>query len=183
MDDIVKQAMAKWPNVPHCYGWLGLDGRGDWYLRDDAAQAAGDFSSANPMARGSRLQHEKLIEFIQRNYAPDQNGCWYFQNGPQRVYVELMHTPWIWRIRPDGGVESHTGIPTEVLGSYLDEVGLLYLRTSLGLGLVHTADMDLAAAKAEQGEWAPEETNSTDLSERYCFIRSPSKKCQPNQPR
>ena len=22
MDDIVKQAMAKWPNVPACYGWL-----------------------------------------------------------------------------------------------------------------------------------------------------------------
>ena len=28
MDDIVKQAMAKWPNVPHCYGWLALDARG-----------------------------------------------------------------------------------------------------------------------------------------------------------
>ena len=25
MDDIVRQAIAKWPNVPHCYGWLGLD--------------------------------------------------------------------------------------------------------------------------------------------------------------
>ncbi|MFZ9138137.1 MAG: DUF2946 family protein, partial [Hylemonella sp.] len=24
MDDIVRQAMAKWPNVPACYGWLGL---------------------------------------------------------------------------------------------------------------------------------------------------------------
>ena len=24
MDDIVRQAIAKWPNVPHCYGWLGL---------------------------------------------------------------------------------------------------------------------------------------------------------------
>ena len=23
MDDIVKKAMAKWPDVPHCYGWLG----------------------------------------------------------------------------------------------------------------------------------------------------------------
>ena len=23
MDDIVRQALAKWPNVPHCYGWLG----------------------------------------------------------------------------------------------------------------------------------------------------------------
>ena len=24
MDDIVKQAMATWPNVPHAYAWLGL---------------------------------------------------------------------------------------------------------------------------------------------------------------
>jgi hypothetical protein len=30
MDDIVKQAMAKWPNVPACHGWLGLDARGHW---------------------------------------------------------------------------------------------------------------------------------------------------------
>lgn len=29
MDDIVKQAMVKWPNVPDCYGWLGLDARGN----------------------------------------------------------------------------------------------------------------------------------------------------------
>ena len=39
MDDIVKQALAKWPNVPHCYGWLGLDARGNWYMRDDRTQA------------------------------------------------------------------------------------------------------------------------------------------------
>ncbi len=47
MDDIVKQALAKWPNVPHCTGWLLLDRRGGWRMRADAAQAAG--------ARGSNL--------------------------------------------------------------------------------------------------------------------------------
>ena len=31
----------KWPNVPHCYGWLALDARGDWYMRDDRIQARG----------------------------------------------------------------------------------------------------------------------------------------------
>ena len=41
MDDIVKQAMAKWPNVPHCYGWLALDARGAWRMRDEAAQQGG----------------------------------------------------------------------------------------------------------------------------------------------
>ena len=54
MDEIVKQAMAKWPHVPHCYGWLGLDARGDWYLRDAATQAAGPF----PQAKGERIEHE-----------------------------------------------------------------------------------------------------------------------------
>ena len=51
MDDIVKQAMAKWPNVPHAYGWLGLDARGNWYLRDDQAQGLGAFNSGVPGAR------------------------------------------------------------------------------------------------------------------------------------
>ena len=51
MDDIVKQAIAKWPNVPHCYGWLGLDARGDWYLRDDRTQAPA--RSRGPKARRS----------------------------------------------------------------------------------------------------------------------------------
>ena len=173
MDDIVKQAMAKWPNVPDCYGWLGLDGRGDWYLRDDAAQASGDFASPILEARGSRLQHEKLIDFIQRNYAADASGCWYFQNGPQRVYVELMHTPWIWRIQPDGQVRAHTGAPVSVLESYIDEQGLLYLQTTLGVGLVHTADMAHAAAHVEQGVWVPSEITSDWLAAHFRFVRSP----------
>ncbi len=78
MDEIVKQAMAKWPHVPHCYGWLGLDARGDWYLRDAATQAAGPFAQA----KGERIEHEKLRAFINRNYSVDACGCWFFQNGP-----------------------------------------------------------------------------------------------------
>ena len=112
MDDIVKQALAKWPNVPDCYGWLGLDARGNWYMRDDRVQAAGPF--ANPLAggslqsKGSMLKHEKLIDFIQRNYESDASGCWFFQNGPQKVYVELEATPWIWRIgRRSSGDTNH----------------------------------------------------------------------------
>ena len=73
MDDIVRQALAKWPHVPDCYGWLGLDARGNWYMRDDRTQAIGPFPSFDrpgpPGARGSLLKHEKLIEFIQRKRA------------------------------------------------------------------------------------------------------------------
>ena len=106
MDDIVRQAMVKWPNVPNAYGWLGLDARGNWYLRDAQAQALGAFASGTPGAKGSMLRHEKLIDFIQRNYAADAEGQWYFQNGPQRVYVELELTPWVWRVQADGRVEN-----------------------------------------------------------------------------
>ena len=71
MDEIVRQAMQKWPNVPHCYGWLGLDARGDWYMRDDRVQSLGRFASGSPGAKGARLAHDKLIAFIGRNYAAD----------------------------------------------------------------------------------------------------------------
>ena len=74
MDDIVKAALKKWPTVPHCHGWLALDARGDWYMRDDRTQAAGPF----PQVKGSRILHDKLREFIQRNYEHDEQGCWYF---------------------------------------------------------------------------------------------------------
>lgn len=162
MDDIVRQAMVKWPNVPHCYGWLGLDERGDWYMRDDRVQALGSFKEAcqqgNKAAKGSRLTHEKLISFICRNYLCefDQQGCeqWFFQNGPQRVYVELAATPYIWRIGNDFTIQSHTGETASYKACSLDEAGRVYLTTSLGLGLVHTQDVHLAAEAIGQGIWS-----------------------------
>ncbi|MDD3935272.1 DUF2946 family protein [Rhodoferax sp.] len=173
MDDIVKQAMAKWPNVPNCYGWLGLDARGNWYLRDDRAQAAGSFQSGLPGSKGSLLTHEKLIDFIARNYLPDASGQWFFQNGPQRVYVELQATPLIWRVQPDHGVKDHLGRAAEVRGVWLDEQGFLYLASTAGLGLVHTQDMGLAAEAVEQGLWQPQALLQSELPGQFGFVKSP----------
>jgi len=173
MDDIVKQAMAKWPNVPHCYGWLGLDARGNWYMRDDPSQAAGAFASGKPGAKGSMLKHEKLIDFIQRNYAHDDAGCWYFQNGPQRVFVELEATPWIWRVGDDFAVQAHDGCPATVVKCLVDERGWLYLQTTLGFGLVHTQDMSHAAAAIEAGVWLLTEAPLAELPGRYHYVTSP----------
>jgi hypothetical protein len=103
MDDIVKQAMAKWPNVPHCYGWLALDARGVWRMRDETAQRA--------QAPGDKLTNAALVGFINRNYLRDERGCWYFQNGPQRVYLNLEATPFIARTDPAQGFMLHTGEP------------------------------------------------------------------------
>lgn len=173
MDDIVQAALAKWPNVPHCYGWLALDHRGNWYLRDDQAQAAGGFDSGLPLAKGSLLQHEKLIAFIQRNYASDPQGQWFFQNGPQRVYVELQATPYIWRIAADYGVSAHTGAPARAQRCVLDERGRVYLETDLGFGLVHTQDVILAAQAVEDGLWVPQELAAHSLPRRFGYVRSP----------
>ena len=173
MDDIVKAALKKWPNVPDCYGWLALDARGDWYMRDDRIQAAGPF----PQVKGSRILHDKLREFIERNYEADERGQWYFQNGPQRVYVELEAAPFVWRLRAEAGkapqVSSHTGQDATCTGVWLDESDRLYLATDLGLGIVHTLDMEAAADAVEQGLWTPTPSTLAALAERFGHVLSP----------
>lgn len=185
MDDIVRKAIAKWPNVPDCYGWLGLDARGNWFMRDDRVQALGPFPSlakpGMPGARGSRLQHEKLIDFIHRNYDCDAGGQWFFQNGPQRVYVELEATPFIWRVQADGvgayNIAAHTGQTAQLQRCLLDEQGRLYLATTLGFGLVHTQDVAVCADAIEQGLWTPETTASDHLPELFGYTQSPQTAC------
>lgn len=185
MDDIVKAAIQKWPNVPNCFDWLGLDARGDWYLRDAATQAAGPF----PQSKGSRITHEKLRDFILRNYEHDEQGAWFFQNGPQRVYVALELAPLVIGVRrrqagegasgvsaggPGFLIETHTGQPvTQVRSSWLDEHGHLYLDTEHGLGVVRSLDMDAAADAIEAGGWVPDEVSAAELPERFGFVLRP----------
>jgi len=173
MDDLVKQALAKWPNVPDCYGWLGLDARGNWFMRDDRVQAQGAFTGAGPQSKGSQLKHEKLIDFIQRNYEPDALGQWYFQNGPQRVYVELEATPLIWRIKDDGAIHDHRGNAAQLQHCLLDEQGRVYLVTDVGFGLVHSMDMLQVADAVEQGRWQPQEVLAAGLAQRFSYVTSP----------
>ena len=181
MDDLVLAAIAKWPNVPDCYGWLGLDARGNWYMRDDQAQSAGAFCAASDepgrqmASKGSLLKHDKLIEFIQRNYAANAQGEWFFQNGPQRVYVELEATPYVWRIgnAPDFDVTAHDGQVAITQRCIIDEHGRVYLETALGFGLVHTQDMLQAADAIEMGLWVPQEVMAKDLPNRFGYVRSP----------
>jgi hypothetical protein len=178
MDAIVEAALRKWPNVPHCHGWLALDARGDWYMRDERIQAAGAF----PQVKGSRITHDKLREFICRNYARDDAGGWFFQNGPQRVYLELEAAPWVWRVDDAGEaaagagrwrVTSHTGLTAAVRSAWLDEHGRLFLDTDLGFGLVHTLDMDVAASAVEAGVWQPVELPFSAMPGRFGYCLKP----------
>ena len=135
MDEIVKQAMAKWPSVPHCYGWLALDARGAFRMRDEAAQQA--------KLPGDIIRHSALLAFIYRNYTHDERGAWFFQNGPQRVYVDLEVTPFIARTDPVHQFVLHDG---EVM-SAIDEVCLTeqgQLVLSNGRQIATLDDRDLA---------------------------------------
>ena len=135
MDEIVKQAMAKWPSVPHCYGWLALDARGAFRMRDEAAQQA--------KLPGDIIRHSALLAFIYRNYTHDERGAWFFQNGPQRVYVDLEATPFIARTDPVHQFVLHDG---EVM-SAIDEVCLTeqgQLVLSNGRQIATLDDRDLA---------------------------------------
>jgi hypothetical protein len=172
MDAIVEAALRKWPNVPHCYGWLALDARGDWYMRDDRIQAAGPF----PRPKGSRIDHDKLRAFIERNYAHDADGAWFFQNGPQRVYVELEAAPWVWRVQDAAGwpLVSHTGRPATLRDSWLDEQGRLFADSDIGYGIVHTMDMELAAQAVESGAWQPRELDFAAMPGRFGYQLRPT---------
>lgn len=142
MDDVVIRAMAKWPNVPVVYGWLALDRRGRWSIKiGSPGITKGGAPELEPVA------NQNLIEFIGRNYAHDASGCWYFQNGPQRVFVELAYTPYIYRIARAHPLtfETHTGAPCAQLQSaWMDEEGNLLLVTEHGPGLLLDRDLPRA---------------------------------------
>ena len=97
MDDIVKAALKKWPNVPDCYEWLALD--------------------------------------------------------------------------------AHTGQPVhEVRATFVDEHGRLFLLTELGLGVLRSMDMDVAADALVAGVWPePEDVAFADLPARFGHVLAPRK--------
>ena len=175
MDEIVKAALKKWPNVPHCLGWLALDARGDWTMRDERVQRAGPF----PQVKGSRIRHDKLIDFIARNYEHDASGCWFFQNGPQRVYVELEAAPLVWRLQWQGDVlaiTSHAGhAARERHEPWLDEAGRLFVDSEHGFGIVHTQDMLEAARAIETGLWQPQTLPFAQMPARFGYVLSPQR--------
>src|SRR3954470_6723836 len=126
MDEIVIRAMAKWPDVPHVYGWLRLDRRGDWLIKEE------------------RIANSGVTAFIGRNYGVDERGRWFFQNGPQRVFVALEYTPFVVRTPVDTSLslETHISQPIGKLsGAWIDETGSLLLRWSSGVGVLDDRDL------------------------------------------
>jgi len=126
MQDWVLRAMQRWPNVPALFGWLGLDRRGRWLIK------------------GEPISHPRIVIAINQNYAVDAYGRWYFQNGPQRGYIELEYSPFVLRTNEaSDGLVTHTGLSVQrATCAYLDEEGSVLLQTEHGAGEIDHSDLD-----------------------------------------
>jgi len=138
VDESVARAMARWPDVPAVFGWLGLDRRGRWLLK------------------GERIENQAIGAFIGRNYVADDFGRWFFQNGPQRVFVALDATPWVLRLRDDGSLITHTGADASPAhAAFMDEHGDVVVGTAVGAGLLDDRDLDAFSARLRDGDGEP----------------------------
>jgi len=151
MDEIVARSLAKWPNVPAVYGWLELDRRGNWLIK------------------GERIGNQALREFIARNYEADERGRWFFQNGPQRVYVRLAYTPFVMHYE-GGGLYDHCGRPIEALETFLDEEGSVLIRGSHGIGLLDDRDLERYVDSADR---LPRIARA-EVEKRFGFVSDPA---------
>lgn len=132
------QAMDRWPKVPAVFGWLELDCRGQWLIK------------------GERIGNAAVTAFIGRNYASEAQGRWFFQNGPQRVFVRLHYTPFVYRMLPLDGdepsLETHTGTrATRLHEALVDETGNVLLRTEVGVGMVIDRDLTMVLPLLHDG--------------------------------
>jgi hypothetical protein len=152
MDDSVVRSLAKWPNVPAVYGWLELDRRGNWLIK------------------GGRIGNAALRDFIARNYEADSEGRWFFQNGPQRVYVKLAYTPLVVHYEGDRLVDQ-CGRPFVTLAAYLDDEGSVLLEGETGIAVMDDRDLDRYADSTDKLE----PIARADVPKRFGFVPDPGK--------
>jgi hypothetical protein len=150
VDEIVARSLAKWPDVPAVFGWLSLDRRGGWRIKDE------------------RIGNPALREFIGRNYAGDERGRWYFQNGPQRVYVKLAYTPLVVRYEGDG-LFDHCGRPFRAEQVLTDDEGSVVIAGEGTVALLDDRDLARFADCAE----SLSRVVAAELPGRYGFVLNP----------
>jgi hypothetical protein len=151
VDDIVARSLAKWPDVPAVYGWLSLDRRGNWLIK------------------GERIGNSALREFIGRNYEADERGCWYFQNGPQRVFVGLAYTPLVVHFEGEQMLD-HCARPFAGTASYQDEEGSVLVAGAGTVALLDDRDLERYAERADE---LPRLIKA-DVPARFGFVQDPA---------
>lgn len=157
MDDSVVRGMAKWPDVPDVYGWVSLDRRGNWLIRSTGATPAFE-----------RIGNIALREFIGRNYQPDAQGRWFFQNGPQRVFVKLAYTPLVVHHEGDALVD-HCGRPFKPIESFMDDEGSVLVLEAMGIALMDDRDLERYSDSAG----ALSRVRQAEVAERFGFVPNP----------
>ena len=151
MDEMVARSLAKWPNVPAVYGWLSLDRRGNWRIK------------------GERIANAALRDFIGRNYEADERGCWFFQNGPQRVFVSLAYTPLVVHYEGERLVD-HRGEPFHPSHTYQDDEGSVLVAGEGKVALLDDRDLGRYAERAEELPRIPK----SEVPERFGFVPDPA---------
>lgn len=151
MDEMVARSLAKWPNVPAVYGWLSLDRRGNWRIK------------------GEKIANPALRDFIARNYEADERGCWYFQNGPQRVFVTLAYTPLVVHHEGDRLVDQR-GMPFEPAVVYQDDEGSVLVEGQGRIALLDDRDLERYADGAE----ALPRIAKAEVPRRFGFVPDPA---------
>jgi hypothetical protein len=158
MDEAVLRGMARWPDVPDVYGWLSLDRRGNWLIR-----------STSETPSFERIGNAAFKDFISRNYASDARGRWYFQNGPQRVFVALAYTPLVLHFESAALID-HCGRPFELQQAFVDEEGSVLMQGSGGIGLLDDRDL---ADFADRAQGLPTIVRAT-VPDRFGFTPRPA---------
>jgi hypothetical protein len=151
MDEIVARSLAKWPDVPAVYGWLSLDRRGNWLIK------------------GEKIGNAALREFIGRNYEPDAQGRWFFQNGPQRVYVRLAYTPLVVHFEGEA-LKDHCGRPFRADRVYLDDAGSVVISGEGTVALLDDRDLARFADEGAKLDLIP----ALEVPKRYGFTADPA---------
>jgi hypothetical protein len=162
MDEIVLRALERWPGVPEVYGWLALDRRGDWRLKNPAS------------GRFERIGNQALREFIGRNYAADGRGRWYFQNGPQRVYVRLAYAPLVLHLEGEALVDHCGRAYGAPVGAWLDEEGSLVFAGARGAALLDDRDLARYVEASRQPVEEIDRISSRDVAARFGFDPDPA---------
>ena len=165
-DDEVIRAMAKWPDVPQCFGWLSLDVRGRWRIQ------------------GELIAHTRAQAFLSRHYRADEQGRWYVQNGPQQVFVALDYTPWIYRWQPQAELfasiddwwrrNAEAGRASLILGYSFGKAQRILrgVDRSIGPIFVHGAVEPLNRAYRAAGVDLPETPLVTEVNDKSLFRRA-----------
>ena len=162
MDSVIDAALQKWPQAPNCYGWLNFDRRGEWRIQNEYAQ--------QHKLPGDLITHQGLKSYIEAHLAHDIHGHYFFQNGPQRVFINFSYCPWVIRFYPlqEGHWQLRTtlGQVIQPLACFLDEHGQIMFEADFSsqmvneegvflttivrsIGLLHDHDLEIFSAFAK----------------------------------